>query len=307
MASLRDLRSRISSVKNTQQVTRAMKMVAAAKLRRAQENIFKTRPYAYKISEIIARLKDRLDHSEHPLFQEREDVNNVLLVIVTADRGLAGGFNANVIKRAEEEIRETYSQHQEEGRLFLLCVGKKGHEHFSHRGYQLVGDFRGVFDKLSFNRADEISSVAEEGFMEGKWDEVHLVYNEFKNTISQNRIVEPFLPIPAERFLTPVMESELSHLEEEDHQFENDMIYEPGVHGILDMLVPRFLNYKIWRILLDSNAAEQGARMVAMDNATNNANDLLKDLKLKYNRARQDAITKELIEITSGADALEAG
>lgn len=307
MASLRDLRSRISSVKNTQQVTRAMKMVAAAKLRRAQENIFKTRPYAYKLSEIIARLKDQLDPSLHPLFQEREEVNNVLLVIVTADRGLAGGFNANVIKRAEQEIEERFATHRDEKRLFLMCVGRKGHDHFARRGYQLIGDFRGAFDKLSFHTANTVADDAEEGFLDGRWDEVYLIYNEFKNTISQNRIVEPFLPVRAERFLTPVMESELAHLEDDDHQFENDLIYEPNVNGILDVVVPKYLSYKFWRILLDSNAAEQGARMVAMDNATNNASDLLKDLKLKYNRARQDAITKELIEITSGADALEAG
>jgi len=307
MASLRDLRSRISSVKNTQQVTRAMKMVAAAKLRRAQENIFNTRPFAYKLSEVIARLKDQLDPTVHPLFQEREDVTNVLLVIVTADRGLAGGFNANVIKRAEQEIEENYSVHRDEKRLLLMCVGRKGHEHFSRRGYQLVGDFRGTFDKLSFGTANTIADEAEAGFLEGRWDQVHLIYNEFKNTISQNRIVEPYLPIRADRFLTPVMESELKHLEDEDHAFDNDPIYEPGVRGILDVVVPKYLSYKLWRILLDSNAAEQGARMVAMDNATNNASELLGDLKLKYNRARQDAITKELIEITSGADALEAG
>ncbi|MDA0378567.1 MAG: ATP synthase F1 subunit gamma [Bacteroidetes bacterium] len=307
MASLRDLRSRISSVKNTQQVTRAMKMVAAAKLRRAQESIFQTRPYAYKISEIIARLKGQLDPSFHPLFVEREEVQNVLLVIVTADRGLAGGFNANVIKQAEQEIEERFSAHRAEKRLFLLCVGRKGHEHFSRRGYQLVGDWRGTFDKLSFSTADRVASAAEQGFLEGRWDEVYVIYNEFKNTISQNRIVEPFLPVRAERFLTPVMELEVSGEPASESPFENDLIYEPGVEAILNTLMPRYLNYEIWRILLDSNAAEQGARMVAMDNATNNASDLLKDLKLKYNRARQDAITKELIEITSGADALEAG
>jgi F-type H+-transporting ATPase subunit gamma len=307
MASLRDLRSRISSVKNTQQVTRAMKMVAAAKLRRAQESIFQTRPYAYKISEIIARLKGQLDPSFHPLFEEREEVRNVLLVIVTADRGLAGGFNANVIKAAEQAIEEQFAAHRDEKRLFLLCVGRKGHEHFSRRGYQLVGDWRGTFDKLSFGSADRIATAAEEGFLDGRWDEVYVVYNEFKNTISQNRIVEPFLPVRAERFLTPVMESEVASETVVESKFENDLIYEPGVEAILNTLMPRYLNYEIWRILLDSNAAEQGARMVAMDNATNNASDLLKDLKLKYNRARQDAITKELIEITSGADALEAG
>ena len=304
MASLRDIRTRIGSVSNTQKVTRAMKMVAASKLRRAQENIFQARPYANKLSEIITRLQAQLDPTDHPLFERRESVENVLLVIVTADRGLAGGFNANLIKLAELTIRERYEEHRKDGRLFLVCVGKKGHEHFSRRDYQLVGDFRGVFDKLSFLTADEIASVAEDGFLEGKWDEVFVLYNEFKNTISQNRIVEPFIPIPVDRFLTPVMESDG---ETADDDGTNDPIYEPGVHQVLDSLIPRFLNYQIWRALLESNAAEQGARMVAMDSATTNAEELLKELNLKYNRARQDAITRELIEITSGADALSAG
>jgi F-type H+-transporting ATPase subunit gamma len=307
MASLRDLRSRITSVGNTQQLTRAMKMVAAAKLRRAQENIFATRPYSFKISEIITRLKSHIDTSLHPLFKPRESPDKVLLVIITADRGLAGAFNSNVTKLAEQAINEKYAAHRDSGRLFLVCVGRKGHDHFKRRGYQLVGDFRGVFDKLSFTTADEVASVAEDGFLEGKWDEVFVVYNEFKNTISQNRIMEPFIPIPSERFLTPVMESDTTDTSEDSGKYVDDPIFEPGVDQILDILVPRFLNYQIWRALLESNASEQGARMVAMDNATTNAGDLLKELKLKYNRARQDAITTELIEITSGADAMEAG
>ncbi len=284
-----------------------MKMVAAAKLRRAQENIFATRPYSYKLSEIITRLKQRVDTSLHPLFQHREEVNNVLLIIVTADRGLAGAFNSNVIKLAEQAIRERFAEHHKAGKLFLACVGRKGYEHFARRGYQISGDFRGAFDKLDFRTADEVASLAEHGFLDGRWDEVFVLYNEFKNTISQNRIVEPFIPIPSERFLTPVMESELQHQNDSQPTMSNDPIYEPGVGEILNILVPQFLNYKIWRILLESNASEQGARMVAMDNATTNAEDLLKDLKLSYNRARQAAITKELIEITSGADAMEAG
>ena len=307
MASLRDLRSRISSVNNTQQLTSAMKMVSAAKLRRAQERIFATRPYSFKLSEIITRLKGQVDTSIHPLFRSRETKENVLLVIITADRGLAGAFNSNVIKLAEQAINSTYAAHRDSGRLFLVCVGRKGHDHFKRRGYQLVGDFRGTFDKLSFSTADEVATIAEEGFLEGKWDEVFVLYNEFKNTIAQNRIMEPFIPIPSERFLTPIMESDLAESSDETSGLANDPIYEPGVRQILDILVPRFLNYQIWRALLESNASEQGARMVAMDNATTNAKDLLKDLKLKYNRARQDAITTELIEITSGADAMEAG
>ena len=303
MASLRDIRNRIGTVKNTQQVTRAMKMVAAAKLRRAQENIFQTRPYAYKLNEITTHLRQHLDPTAHPLFQARAEVENVLLVIVTADRGLAGAFNTNVIKTAEEVIKTTYADKAASGNLYLLCVGKKGHEHFQRRDYQLVGDFRGVFDKLSVSTVQKIGDVVVDGFMDGQWDKVDVVYNEFKNTISQNRIVEPLLPITDELFLTPLMEDTMDDAAANEAS-SVDYIFEPDPEGILEILVPRFLNYELWRIVLESNAAEQGARMVAMDNATTNAQDLLRDLKLQYNRARQDAITKELIEITSGADAL---
>ncbi len=304
MASLRDIRNRIGSVKNTQQVTRAMKMVAAAKLRRAQERIFRTRPYSYQVGKIIAHLKEHIDPTVHPLFETRESVEAVLLVIVTADRGLAGGFNSNIIKLAEETIRNRYGRYHESGNLHLVCVGRKGHDHFAKRGYQLVGDFRGTFDDLRFDSAQKVVGIVVEGYREGRWDDVQLVYNEFKNTISQNRIVEPLLPIPAEHFVTPVMEQTLESETAASNAVE--YIFEPGPRAILDVLVPRFLNYEVWRALLESNAAEQGARMVAMDNATSNADELLRDLRLKYNRARQDAITKELIEITSGADALEA-
>ncbi len=303
MASLRDIRNRIASVKNTQQVTRAMKMVAAAKLRRAQERIFRTRPYSYQVSKIIAHLKEHIDPTVHPLFETRESVEAVLLVVVTADRGLAGGFNSNIIKLAEETIRNRYGRFHESGNLYLVCVGRKGHDHFGKRGYQLVGDFRGTFDDLTFDSAQKVVGLVVDGYGEGRWDDVRLIYNEFKNTISQNRIVEPLLPIPAEQFQTPVMEQTLDSETAASNAVE--YIFEPNPQAILDVLVPRFLNYEVWRALLESNAAEQGARMVAMDNATSNADELLRDLRLKYNRARQDAITKELIEITSGADALE--
>jgi F-type H+-transporting ATPase subunit gamma len=306
MASLRDIRDRIGSVRNTQQVTRAMKMVAAAKLRRAQENIFKTRPYAYKIGQIISHLKKQLDPASHPLFRPVEEKDSALLIVVTADRGLAGAFNTNIIKRAEKEIDCEYAQLRKSGGLHLVCVGRKAHEHFQKRGYQLIGDFRGAFDHVSFDTAVSVMDIARDGYLNGKWDTVSVVYNEFKNTISQNRVVEPVLPIPAEQFKTPVM---VQSIEEEAALKEGlavDYLFEPGAERILNHMVPRYLNYKMWRVLLESNAAEQGARMVAMESATSNADDLLRDLQLKYNRARQDAITKELIEITSGADALEA-
>ncbi len=308
MATLRDIRNRIGSVKNTQQVTRAMKMVAAAKLRRAQENIFKTRPYAFKIGEIIGHFKNQghFDPSAHPLFVEREKTTGVLLIVVTGDRGLAGAFNGNIIKLTEQTIRQTYARQHNAGNLYLVGVGRKGYEHFNKRGYQMVGDFRGVFRDLNFNTAQKIGDLAIEGFLDDRWDEVRVIYNEFKNTISQNRIVEPFLPIPEEHFLTPVMESEGVHEPELKENFIADYIFEPDAHTILDVLVPRYLNYQIWRALLESNAAEQGARMVAMDNATSNAEELLRTLRLQYNRARQSAITTEILEIISGANALEA-
>ncbi|MEM1268745.1 MAG: ATP synthase F1 subunit gamma [Bacteroidota bacterium] len=308
MASLRDIRDRIKTVRSTQQVTRAMKMVAAAKLRRAQEQIFNSRPYAYKLREITVHLAQQVDPGSHPLFQRREEVNATLLVIVTADRGLAGAFNANVIKTAEATIRERYTELNEAGNLYLMCVGRKSHEYFSKRGYQLIGDYRGVFNSLSFKDADEMTDVMVEGFEGGRWDEVQVVYNEFKNTISQNRIVEPLLPVPQEAFATPVMEaSDDYHEAEVDANRQFDYIFEPDAGAILQELVPRFVTFQFWRVLLESNAAEQGARMVAMDNATTNAGELLKDLKLTYNQARQAAITTEILEIVSGAEALKNG
>ena len=309
MASLSDIRTRIGSIQNTKQVTRAMKMVAAAKLRRAQERIFETRPYAFKLREIIDHLQTQLDPSAaHRLFDRREDVAGALVIVVTADRGLAGAFNSNVIKLAEQTIEEHYAAQRERGTLHLICIGRKAHQHFAKRGYQLEDDFQGVFDDLSFNTAQEVARRATRGFMEEAWDEVRLVYNEFKNTISQNRIAEPLLPIPEGLFLTPVMEMEVEDRSSEaDEGYGADYIFEPSAEKILEALVPRFLNYQVWRALLESNAAEQGARMIAMDNATSNAEELLEDLQLKYNRARQDAITTEIIEITSGAEALEQG
>lgn len=306
MANLRDIRNRIDSIRNTQQVTRAMKMVAAAKLRRAQERMFSTRPYAYRMGEVISRLKEQLDPTTHDLFQERERVHGVLFIVVTADRGLAGAFNSNIIKEAEQAMAD-FEDVAAAGNLYVLAVGRKGHDHFAKRGYQLIGEFRGVFDNLEVSVASDVVRLAVSGYLDGTWDEVNVVYNEFKNTISQNRIVEPFLPIPREQFLTPVMEEEAERRVSVDSGRQVDFIFEPEAEAILKVLVPRYLNYLMWRILLESNASEQGARMVAMDNATSNAEDFLRDLKLKYNRARQSAITTEIIEIVSGANALEGG
>ena len=307
MASLRDIRSRIASIKNTQQITRAMKRVAAAKLRRAQERIFTPRPYAFKIREMIGHLRQRLDPLAHPLFRPRDEVGAALLIVVTSDRGLAGAFNTNILKRAEEHVREHYADLREAGRLYVLAVGRKGHEYFAKRGYPLVGDFRGVFNDLRFPRAGEIADLAVEGFEDGRWDVVEVVYNEFKNTISQNRIVEPLLPVPTGEFVTPVMAASADYGEAVETKGEVEYLFEPSPEALLDRLLPEFLQYQLWRVLLESDASFNGAQMMAMDNATTNAGELLKNLQLTYNRARQAAITTEIIEISSGAEALKAG
>ena len=304
MANLREIRNRIDSVENTKQVTRAMKMVAAAKLRRAQERIFQARPYAYKIGEIISHLKGELDPTAHSFFQSPEETEGVLVIVVTADRGLCGGFNSNVINAAETLIETEYPEKHGQDDLFLLCIGEKGHRHFQKRDYRLVGDYQDVFDGLSFGVARQVIQDAAEGFERGIWGEVKLVYNEFKNTIVQNQIVEPLLPIPEGRFETPVMQEEADLYDLPENGQAVDYLFEPDARGLLDELVPRYLYYQMWRALLESNAAEQGARMVAMDNATSNAEELIEDLTLEYNRARQNAITMELLDIASGAEAL---
>jgi F-type H+-transporting ATPase subunit gamma len=303
MASLRDIRTRIGSVQNTQQITRAMKMVAAAKLRKAQERIFTTRPYSFKIREMIGHLRQRLDPLAHPLFRPREETKSVLLIVVTSDRGLAGAFNSNLLKVAEARIREDYAGLGQEN-VHVLAVGRKGHDYFANRGYDLVGDFRGAFNDLRFPIAGEVVDIAVEGWEAGRWDLVEVIYNEFKNTISQNRIAEQLIPIPQDAFFTPVMEAADDVASGEDEAGDVEYIFEPSAETLLERLVPEYLQYQLWRAMLESNAAEQGARMVAMENATTNAGELLKDLRLTYNRARQAAITTEIIEISSGAEAL---
>ena len=307
MASLRDIRGRIGSVKNTQQITRAMKMVAAAKLRKAQDRIFSARPYAFKIREMIGHLRHRLDVTSHPLFEERDEINGALVIVVTSDRGLAGAFNANLLKVAEATIAERFQRQRDAGTLRILAIGRKAHEYFGNRGFNLVGDYQGVFNDLRFPLAGEIIDIAVEGYLDEEWDVVEVIYNEFKNTITQNRVAEQLLPIPAETFFTPVMEESADVITDEDEAGDVEYIFEPSAEVLLENLIPEYLQYQLWRALLESNASEQGARMVAMDAATTNAGELLKDLKLTYNRARQAAITTEIIEISSGAEAMTNG
>lgn len=294
MATLRDIKSRIKGVTNTQQITKAMKMVAAARLRRAQENIINARPYSRKISEVLSNLFLLEKGSDNPLFEEREP-GKVAIVVVTSDRGLCGGFNMNAIRKAEELIRTEYSTQKENGNLVLYCVGKKGLDHFGKRDYKIVGAHAGIFSDLKFDFASALTTEITTKFLIGEYDKVVVVYNEFKSVIQQNTITKQILPIaPFERESDEIEKPKII-----------DFIYEPDKQSIIDALLPRHLKAQVWISLLDSYAAELGARMTAMEMATENAKDLIRSLNILYNKERQAAITTEISEIVSGANALK--
>ncbi len=272
-----------------------MKMVAAARLRRAQEGILSARPYAREMKRLIAHLVAELDPLLHPLLQTR-DVKNVLLVVVTADRGLCGAFNTNVIKTAANHIRQ---QNPELQTVRVVTIGRKGSDYFGKRDYQIHSRHVGIFQTLDFGKARGIMADLMSGYLKGEFDRVEVIYNEFKNVLQQRIVIEQLLPIPPEELKVEDTRKARSHV---------DYIYEPSIKEIIDALLPKHLNFQIWRILLESNAAALGAQMSAMDNATENAKELITDLTLSYNKARQASITKELLEIVAGAEALkEAG
>ncbi|MCA0389420.1 MAG: ATP synthase F1 subunit gamma [Bacteroidetes bacterium] len=285
MATLRDLRNRIKGVKSTQQITKAMKMVAAAKLRRATEAIVSARPYANKLGSLVSNLFTEDDKLTNPFVLTRE-VKTELIIVVTADRGLCGAFNTNIIKEAAHYVADLKSKGIEP---VLFTVGKKGYDHFRKRDVKLAGDVTGLFNSLNFSYVGKILPSAIQGFLSGKYDKVTFIYNEFKSVISQKVIHSQFLPVPIE-----VSEGTSGDL----------FIFEKSQKEILNSLLPQYLETQLWKALLDSNAAEHGARMTAMENATTNASELISSLKLTYNKARQAAITKELLEVVSGANAL---
>jgi len=287
MATLREIRRRISSVKSTQQITKAMKMVAAAKLRRAQENILAIRPYAYDIRDLISHLSQLSDEDVNMALLEKRPVERVLIVAVTADRGLCGGFNGNIIRNVLERIDQYKNTEYE-----LYTIGRKASEFFGKRGYPLFKKKLNFFNSLTFEDALEISRTIISAYSLQKFDRVEIIYNEFKSAIQQNLRNEQFLPFLADET-------------NDDNRSSVDYIYEPDIYTILESVIPKHLNVQIWRILLESNAAEQGARMTAMENATENAEEIKSKLTLHYNRARQAAITKELSEIVGGAEALK--
>ena len=285
MATLREIRGRISSIGSIQQVTRAMYLVAAARVRRAQERLLAARPYAYKMDALLGHLASRVDRSAHPLLAERE-AEKALVVVATSDRGLCGGFNSSLFRRATAHIDGLGDMPYE-----MICIGRKGRDFFTKRDYRVAADYAGVFQRLAFSDASAIAEDVIRRFVSGDVDRVDVIYNEFKNLIQQDIVVEQLLPISAEE-------------PEGDSHFV-DYIYEPDPARLLDQLVPRHMHFQVWRILLESNAAEQGARMAAMDNATKNAGELIEELNQKLNKARQTAVTLELMDIVGGAEALE--
>lgn len=294
MANLRDIRNRITSVNNTQQITKAMKMVAAAKLRKAQDRMTKTRPYASKIKDVVGRLAESGTVASK-LVEKSEENNNLLFIVIGSDRGLCGGFNNNLFKEVEKKLHKEFQSQLDAGTVTLVTVGKKATAHFGKRKYQISTSFPGFFDEIEYDSASAIMESAIADFTADKYDEVYVVYNEFRSVIAQNRKIEKVLPIDTSEFFIN---------SNSDSNSSIDYIYEPDSEAILEKLLPLHLNTQMWKAVLESNASEQGARMTAMDSATENAKELERDLKLKYNQARQSAITTEISEIVSGAQAL---
>jgi F-type H+-transporting ATPase subunit gamma len=294
MANLKEVRNRIASVSSTQQITKAMKMVSAAKLKRATNAIVQLRPYANKLKELLSNLSTSLEDGSSPFLQQREPVR-VLIVAVSSNRGLAGAFNANVMKTANNLIAEKYSEQLRAGNVSIVAIGKKSQEFYERRKYNVIGNNNELYNNLNFANASLITESIMDGFLKGKYDRVEIVYNHFRNAAVQYLIAEQLLPVPK------------AEVKEKDAKATQiDYILEPSKEEIVEQLIPKNIKIQLYRAVLDSVASEHGARMTAMDKATENAGDLLKALKLSYNQARQAAITTELTEIVSGAAALSS-
>ncbi|MCL2102869.1 MAG: ATP synthase F1 subunit gamma [Syntrophorhabdaceae bacterium] len=293
MANLRAIRKRISSVKSTQQITRAMKMVSAAKLRRAQEAILAARHYAIKMHEVALSVASRVESSSHPLLTSRE-VKRLALLVVTSDRGLCGSFNAGLSRHVHRHIAERQADYDE---IVLFIVGRKGRDFFRRRGEHIHKEYLNVLGTIGRWHSEMISNDLLEGFVNGEFDEVQVAYNEFRSAISQVVRIERLLPL--------VLNTPEDASDDKVSKNEIEYLYEPDKREILELLLPRFFETQIFRVLLESVAGEHGARMTAMDSATNNSVDMIARLTLQMNRARQAAITTELTEIVSGAEALK--
>jgi F-type H+-transporting ATPase subunit gamma len=284
---LKEVRNRIKSVQSTQQITKAMKMVSAAKLRRAQDAIQQMRPYARKLQEMLSNIVSNTEVETGGALTGERHIDKVLIILITSDRGLCGGYNANLVKLAKLTIAEKYAGKK----VTIWNIGKKGWESMSKQGYSTDDTFKDIFLHLSFENVQACAQAAIQGFLEKRFDVVELVYSEFKNAATQRFTVERFLPI--------------AKVESRGDNKKSDFIFEPAKEMLIAELIPKILNTQLYKAILDANASEHGARMTAMDKASENANELLRSLKISYNRARQAAITTELTEIVSGAAALQ--
>jgi F-type H+-transporting ATPase subunit gamma len=288
---LKEVRNRIKSVQSTQQITKAMKMVSAAKLRRAQDAIQQMRPYAKKLQEMLSNIVSNTEVEGGNTLATERAIEKVLLIVITSDRGLAGAYNANIIKLAKHTIREKYSTQYAKGAVTIWSIGKKGYEHFVKNNYKISDAHKDIFLNLTFDNVQKASQAAIEAFRAREFDAVEVIYSEFKNAATQRFVAEQFLPIPK--------------TQNESTATRADFIFDPSKEELIAELMPKILNTQLYKAVLDANASEHGARMTAMDKASENANELLRNLKISYNRARQAAITTELTEIVSGAAALQ--
>ncbi len=295
MATLRTIRRRILAVQSTEKITQAMRMISAARLRRAQNNIESARPYALKLDEILSNLVSNIGGEyDHPLIRQPKETNNYLIISIASDRGLCGSFNHNLF-RYEEKLEKDVKAKNPNAKFLRIAIGKRTVSHFKKIKAETLADYSDFFSNFTFEKAKEIVEIAKKKFFSGEADKVLLVFNEFKNVLTQRPITLSLLPIEAKS------------KEREKLAAFLDYIYEPEMKSILDELLPKYVDIQLWRSLLESFAAEQAARMVSMENATNNAKELIKHLELIYNKARQADITKEMLEIVGGAEALKNG
>ena len=293
MPNLKEVRIRIASVKSTQQITSAMKMVAASKLRRAQNAILKMRPYAAKLKDILQNLSASLNSSDANVYSQQRSAEKVLLVVITSNRGLCGAFNTNILRTATQRIQAEYAKQLQSGNISVMTIGRKATEYFAKRQVNVVSSHDSIFDNLTYENVSVIASTVMSSFAKKGFDRVEIVYNQFKNAAVQRVVVEQFLPIEAPADNVAASKN------------NNDFIFLPSKEEIVEELIPKSLKIQFYKSILDSYASEHGARMTAMHQATDNAGDLIKELNLAYNKARQAAITKEILEIVSGAEALK--
>jgi len=293
MANLKEIRIRLNSVKSTRQITSAMKMVSAAKLRKAQDSILQLRPFFVKLHDIVKRVNSGIDEGHENIFGQSTDAGRILLVVITSNRGLCGAFNSNIVKRTIQSIHEHYPEAYRNGKLDIIAIGKKGADLLKAKNYSVLATYHQLFEKLNFEQTVQLANSLMDDFIQHKYGIIKLIYNRFRNAAVQE---------VAEEFFLPILQAQESEDKFESHM---EFIYEPSDTEILDEIVPYTLRIQLFRALLESNASEHGARMTAMHKATDNATELIRELELNYNKARQAAITSEILEIVGGAEALK--